>query len=66
VWSVIHHPVSSSEGKNKKLKFVKYQWKILWTVKQLPNHSLFSAGAEITENEIQKELKRKQDGCAAI
>jgi hypothetical protein len=34
----------------------------LQTLKQLPNHSLFTAGAEIIESEIQKELKRKQDG----
>lgn len=34
----------------------------LQTLKQLPNHSLFTAGAEIIESEIQKELKRKLDG----
>jgi hypothetical protein len=34
----------------------------LQTLKQLPNQSLYSAGAEIIESEIKKDLKRKQDG----
>ncbi|XP_023723547.1 uncharacterized protein LOC111873237 isoform X4 [Cryptotermes secundus] len=37
----------------------------LQTLKQLPSQTLYMAGAEIIESEIQKDLKRKQNGLGA-
>ncbi|PSN42435.1 hypothetical protein C0J52_15939 [Blattella germanica] len=34
----------------------------LQTLKQMPNQGLYTAGVELIETEIRKELKRKQDG----